>query len=119
LGLTVTVTSLLLGAGIIGLALDFAFQYMAENVFGLVKTINLRNTLVETFFGQIDVIPNKILFRNARTNYTTTGCRRIEVPVGISYEDDQEKAAGLIEKSINTCDFVIKKKKLPYLLRSL
>jgi small conductance mechanosensitive channel len=91
----------------------------SENVFGLVKTINLRNTLVETFFGQIDVIPNKILFRNARTNYTTTGCRRIEVHVGISYEDDQEKAAGLIEKSINTCDFVIKKKKLPYLLRSL
>jgi small conductance mechanosensitive channel len=132
LGLTGTVTSLLAGAGIIGLALGFAFQDMAENliagiamgirkpfqigdvveaadVFGTVKTINLRNTLVETFFGQIEVIPNKILFRNVLTNYSTTGVRRIEVPVGISYVDDPEKAAGVIEEAINACDFVIKK----------
>jgi small-conductance mechanosensitive channel len=132
LGLTGTVTSLLAGAGIIGLALGFAFQDMAENliagiamgirkpfqigdvveagdVFGTVKTINLRNTLVETFFGQIEVIPNKILFRNVLTNYTVTGVRRIEVPVGISYADDPEKAAEAIEEAINACDFVIKK----------
>lgn len=132
LGLTGTVTSLLAGAGIIGLALGFAFQDMAENliagiamgirkpfqigdvveagdVFGTVKTINLRNTLVETFFGQIEVIPNKILFRNVLTNYTVTGIRRIEVPVGISYADDPEKAAEAIEEAINACDFVIKK----------
>jgi small-conductance mechanosensitive channel len=132
LGLTGTVTSLLAGAGIIGLALGFAFQDMAENliagiamgirkpfqigdvveagdVFGTVKTINLRNTLVETFFGQIEVIPNKILFRNVLTNYTVTGVRRIVVPVGISYADDPEKAAGVIEEAINACDFVIKK----------
>lgn len=132
LGLTGTVTSLLAGAGIIGLALGFAFQDMAENliagiamgirkpfqigdvveagdVFGTVKTINLRNTLVETFFGQIEVIPNKILFRNVLTNYTVTGVRRIEVPVGISYADDPQKAAEAIEEAINACDFVIKK----------
>jgi len=132
LGLTGTVTSLLAGAGIIGLALGFAFQDMAENliagiamgirkpfqigdvveagdVFGTVKTINLRNTLVETFFGQIEVIPNKILFRNVLTNYTVTGVRRIEVPVGISYADDPKKAAEAIEEAINACDFVIKK----------
>ena len=85
LGLSGTVTSLLAGAGIIGLAIGFAFQDMTENliagiamgirkpfqigdvieadkVFGTVQTINLRNTLVETFFGQLEVIPNKILF---------------------------------------------------------
>ncbi|MGB3725638.1 MAG: mechanosensitive ion channel domain-containing protein, partial [Glaciecola sp.] len=72
MGLTGTVTSLLAGAGIIGLAIGFAFQDMTENliagiamgirkpfqigdvieaddVFGTVKAINLRNTLVETF----------------------------------------------------------------------
>ncbi|GAA0854443.1 mechanosensitive ion channel family protein [Aliiglaciecola litoralis] len=131
LGLTGTVTSLLAGAGIIGLALGFAFQDMAENliagiamgirkpfqigdvveaddVFGTVRTINLRNTLVETFFGQIEVVPNKILFRNILTNYSTTGVRRIEVPVGISYADDPEKAAEVIVEAINACDFVIK-----------
>ncbi|GAA6182925.1 MULTISPECIES: mechanosensitive ion channel family protein [Alteromonadaceae] len=132
LGLTGTVTSLLAGAGIVGLALGFAFQDMAENliagiamgirkpfqigdvieadkVFGTVQTINLRNTLVETFFGQIEVIPNKILFRNILTNYSATGRRRIEVPVGISYADDPEQAVKAIVEVINQCDFVINK----------
>lgn len=132
LGLTGAVTSLLAGAGIIGLAIGFAFQDMTENliagiamgvrkpfqigdvveadkVFGTVQTINLRNTLVETFHGQLEVIPNKILFRNILTNYSTTGFRRVEIPVGISYADDPERAAEVIVEHINQYDFVIKK----------
>jgi len=131
-GLKGTVTSLLAGAGIIGLAIGFAFQDMTENliagivmgirkpfkigdiveadgVFGTIKTINLRNTLVETFFGQLEIIPNKILFRNILTNYTVIGERRIEVPVSISYADDPDQAAKLLVKALNQCDFVIKK----------
>lgn len=129
LGLTGTVTSLLAGAGIIGLAIGFAFQDMTENliagiamgirkpfeigdvieaddVFGTVKSINLRNTLVETFFGQIEIIPNKILFRNIITNYTTTGQRRIEIPVGISYADDVMNASDVIKDCLSKEDFV-------------
>ncbi|MEH6596554.1 MAG: mechanosensitive ion channel family protein [Colwellia polaris] len=131
LGLQGTVTSLLAGAGIIGLAIGFAFQDMTENliagiamgirkpfqigdiveteeIFGTVKTINLRNTLVETFFGQLEVVPNKIMFRNVLTNYSINGIRRIEVPVGISYADDPEVAAEVIVETLNKCDFVIK-----------
>lgn len=131
-GLKGTVTSLLAGAGIVGLAIGFAFQDMTENliagiamgirkpfrigdvieadgVFGTVQTINLRNTLVETFFGQLEVIPNKILFRNILTNYSIMGYRRLEVPVSISYADDPEHAAKVIVDALKPCDFVIKK----------
>jgi len=131
LGLTGTVTSLLAGAGIVGLAIGFAFQDMTENliagiamgirkpfqigdvieaddVFGTVKSINLRNTLVETFFGQIEVIPNKILFRNIVTNYSMLGKRRIEVPVGISYADDVMNASDVIKQALDGQDFVKK-----------
>ena len=131
-GLKGTVTSLLAGAGIVGLAIGFAFQDMTENfiagvamgirkpfeigdvieaegVFGNVKEINLRNTLVETFYGQLEVIPNKILFRNILTNYSYLGYRRIEVPVGISYADDIEEAAKVITDAMNEKDYVIKK----------
>lgn len=130
-GLKGTVTSLLAGAGIVGLAIGFAFQDMTENliagiamgirkpfktgdviktddVFGTVKSINLRNTLVENFYGQLNLVPNKILFRNVLRNYSTLGVRRIEVPVGISYGDDPEHAAEVIVKKINEFDFVIK-----------
>ena len=132
LGLQGTLTSLLAGAGIIGLAIGFAFQDMTENliagiamgirkpfqigdiieaddIFGTVKTINLRNTLVETFFGQLQVIPNKILFRNVLKNFTVNGIRRVEIPVGISYADDPEVAASTIVEELNQCDFIIKK----------
>ena len=131
LGLQGTVTSLLAGAGIIGLAIGFAFQDMtenliagiamgirkpfqigdiikADNIFGTVKTINLRNTLVETFFGQLEIIPNKILFRNVLTNFSTNGIRRIEIPVGISYADDPDVAAEVIVKALAECNFIIK-----------
>ena len=131
MGLKGTVTSLLAGAGIVGLAIGFAFQDMTENliagiamgirkpfrtadviktddVFGTVRSINLRNTLVENFYGQLILVPNKILFRNVLRNYSTLGVRRIEVPVGISYGDDPEKAAEVIVKKINEFDFVIK-----------
>lgn len=132
IGLKGTVTSLLAGAGIIGLAIGFAFQDMTENliagiamgirkpfragdiiesegVFGTVKNINLRNTIVETFYGQMEIVPNKVLFRQVLTNYSIYGERRLEVPVGISYADDPEEATKVITEAINQCDFVIKK----------
>lgn len=131
IGLKGTVTSLLAGAGIVGLAIGFAFQDMTENliagiamgirkpfktgdviktddVFGNVRSINLRNTLIENFYGQLILVPNKILFRNVLRNYSTLGVRRIEVPVGISYGDEPELAAEVIVKKINEFDFVIK-----------
>jgi small-conductance mechanosensitive channel len=127
-----TVTSLLAGAGIVGLAIGFAFQDMTENlisgitmsikkpfkigdiieaegVFGNVKAIKLRNTLVETFSGQLKIIPNKILFRNILTNYSSTHKRRIELDVGISYADDPQQASDLIVNALNNCNFVIDK----------
>ncbi len=132
IGLRGTVTSLLAGAGIVGLAIGFAFQDITENliagiamgvrkpfqigdvieaegVFGNIEAINLRNTHVMTFFGQREIIPNKILFRNILTNYSVNGHRRIEVPVGISYADDPQQAAEVLTEAVNEFDFVIRK----------
>ena len=131
LGLKGTVTSLLAGAGIVGLAIGFAFQDMTENliagvamgirkpfrpgdvieadgVFGTVDTINLRNTLLTSFYGQRLIVPNKMLFQNKLTNFSALGVRRIEVPVGISYADDPDKAREVLVEALNQCDFVIR-----------
>lgn len=131
-GLQGTVTSLLAGAGIVGLAIGFAFQDITENfiagiamgirkpfqigdvieaegVFGNVEAINLRNTLVTTFHGQREIIPNKILFRNVMTNYSALGVRRIEIPVGISYADDPARTRDILKETLNKKDYVINK----------
>ncbi|WP_020403987.1 mechanosensitive ion channel family protein [Gracilimonas tropica] len=115
LNLDGAVTSLLAGAGIIGLALGFAFQDIASNFisgvllsvrhpfgigdiidtngyFGTVEKLNLRNTVIRTPQGQIVYVPNKSVYENPFTNFTKTGMRRIDLSCGVSYGDDLEKA---------------------------
>lgn len=110
-----TVTSLLAGAGIIGLALAFAFQDAAENLvsgvtisirqpfavgdfietnghMGTVEDITLRTTALRRIGGQLLLIPNASVFRNPLINYSNLADRRIDVEIGISYADDLEKA---------------------------
>ena len=123
-----TVTSLLAGAGILGLAFGFAFQDIASNFMsgvliafrkpykindvieidghlGTVKKINLRTTSIENFSGQEVILPNKNMFTSTLTNYCTTGARRLEIRVGVSYSDDLENvekiARGVLEKVEN------------------
>ncbi len=125
-----TVTSLLAGAGIIGLALGFAFQDISANFIsgiliafrkpiqvddiievkgytGIVEKIDLRVTVIRTFQGLHVIIPNKEVFQNAVTNYTKTYNRRIDLEVGISYAEDLEKVKDVTIEAVS---------KLPYLL---
>lgn len=111
LGLQKTVASLLAGAGIIGLALGFAFQDIAANFmagiylsvrrpfrrgqlvetqdyFGTVHEVNLRWTEIYTQQGQLVLIPNKHVFENPIMNYSALGRRRIDLKVGVSYGED-------------------------------
>lgn len=109
------VTSLLAGLGILGLALGFAFQDIAENFiagilmtvrrpftdgdlietngfFGRVEDIDLRATHVRTPQGQLVRIPNGSVYGNALTNYTDSKKRRMDLACGVSYGDDLEKS---------------------------
>lgn len=124
LGMQKTVTSFLAGAGIIGLALGFAFQDLGANLisgiymsirhvfhtgdlirtndyFGNVTKIDLRSTTLETLTGQEVIIPNKKVFENPIENYTALGRRRVDLTVGVSYASDLEKAQKLALESVN------------------
>jgi small conductance mechanosensitive channel len=112
-GLDKTVTSLLAGVGILGLAFGIAFQDIAANFFagifislrhpyevgeliesngylGVVTDIRLRVTIVRLFTGQTVRIPNREVLTNPIVNYTETGERRVDVAVGVSYGSDLE-----------------------------
>ena len=114
LGLQKTVASLLAGAGILGLALGFAFQDIAANLmagiylsvehpfrrghliktkdwFGVVQDVSLRWTEILTPQGQLVMIPNKQVFENPIMNYTIRGQRRVDLTIGVSYGDDLEQ----------------------------
>ncbi|HET7898592.1 MAG TPA: mechanosensitive ion channel family protein, partial [Flavisolibacter sp.] len=107
-------TSLLAGAGIVGIALAFAFQDIASNFMsgmllivrkplrvgdvvkvkeymGKVQNITLRDTVVMTFQGQMVIIPNKDVLQNPIENFSLLGKRRMDLTVGVSYGEDLEK----------------------------
>lgn len=127
LNLDGAVTSLLAGAGILGLALGFAFQDIASNFisgvllsirhpfgigdiietndyFGTVQKLNLRNTIIRTPQGQIIFMPNKSVYENPLINFTKTGVRRIDLECGVSYGDDLEKARKVAIEAIEGLD---------------
>lgn len=108
------VTTALAGAGIVGLALAFAFQDIAANFIsgifisfrkpfragdvvkisdymGKVAEVNLRDTVLSTFGGQTVIIPNKDVFQNPIENYSLLHKRRFDLEVGVSYGEDLEK----------------------------
>lgn len=124
-----TVTSILAGAGILGLAIGFAFQDIAANFLsgilmafrkplrvkdlvetngfmGTVQHISIRTTVLSTFQGQEVMIPNKDVFNSPITNYTKTGKRRVDLPVGVSYGDDLSKVRKLVTETISGLDGV-------------
>jgi len=126
-----TITSLLAGAGILGLAMGFAFQDIAANFIsgilmafrqpikvgdiietndymGKVDKINLRVTVLRTFQGLNVLIPNRDVFQKPLTNYTKTNDRRIDLELGVSYADDLEKVKTLAEKTIGDLPFLLK-----------
>lgn len=127
LNLDGTVTSLLAGAGIIGLALGFAFQDIAANFisgtllsirhpfgigdiiksndyYGTVQKLNLRNTIIKTPQGQIVYIPNKVVYENPFTNYTKNYERRIDLSCGVSYGDNLEKVKKVATEAIESLE---------------
>jgi small conductance mechanosensitive channel len=124
LNLSGTVTSILAGLGIIGLALGFAFQDTAANfmsgiyitfkqpfavgdvietkngTIGNVTDINLRVTKVQTFDGPIVYVPNRFLFEEDFTNLTEAGKRRLRVECGVSYGDDLDKVEKVVLEAL-------------------
>ncbi|MCW3113715.1 MAG: hypothetical protein JWR18_2111 [Segetibacter sp.] len=131
------VTSLLAGAGIAGIALAFAFQDIAANfmagillsirrplvigdlvkskdIMGKVITINMRDTIIQTFQGQMVIVPNKEIFQNSLENFTRSGKRRIDLTVGISYGDDLEKVKQVTLQAVKNVS-VIDREQLPRL----
>jgi small conductance mechanosensitive channel len=120
-----TVTSLLAGVGVVGLALGFAFQDIAANFMsgfmmavrrpfdvgdlvevagkrGRIQHIALRASEIQTLDGLSILIPNREIFQNPITNYTSTPNRRMELSVGTAYGDDLEKVRSVVIEAVQS-----------------
>ncbi|MCI5059986.1 MAG: mechanosensitive ion channel [Alphaproteobacteria bacterium] len=117
----IDLTTLTIFSGALGIGLGFGLQKIASNfisglillmeksveqddlielsdgTFGTVKKARARYTLIETFDSREILVPNEDLITNRVVNWTLTNTKgRIEIPVGVSYDSDIEKAQQLI-----------------------
>ncbi len=128
-----TVTSLLAGVGVIGLALSFAFQDIAANfvsgviiairrpfregdiveIAGVMGTLigsNMRVSIIQTFQGQEVYVPNKNVLQGNIINYSVNRERRIDLPVGISYGEDLNQVKEATIQAVQQVDGVLKQR---------
>lgn len=118
-----TITSLLAGAGILGLAFSLAFQDTVANfvgsvfiltrkpfvignviesneIFGRVEKISMSATFVSVPEGQLVVIPNKKVMENVIRNYSFYGKRRVDIELRVELWEDVEKVMGIVRKTV-------------------
>ncbi|MEM9457782.1 MAG: mechanosensitive ion channel family protein [Myxococcota bacterium] len=124
------VTSLLAGIGVIGLALGFAFQDIAANLIsgvmlvlkkpfvagdvieydrqsGKVLRVDLRDTRIQRFTGEIVIVPNRRLLEQELVNVSTAGSRRIDLAVGVCYDADLEQAQAAACRAVESLEHVL------------
>ena len=68
----------------------------AEGLAGTVDEIGLFTTHMRTYDGIYVEVPNSQLWNRAIHNYSRVEARRLDIVVGISYEDDIDKAQGAL-----------------------
>ena len=130
LNLGKALTSLLAGAGVVGLAIGLALQGTLANTFaglilsfrkkiqighwvettgysGEVMDINLKDFTLKEADNNIVIIPNKTILDNPLKNYSLTTKMRVFIECGVGYESDLEKVEQLTKEVIaNTFDQV-------------
>jgi len=129
LGLEKTVASLVAGAGVLALAIGFAFQDLTANFIsgafiaiqrpikvgdiietngfnGRVKSIGLRSVKLDNFAGQQVELPSKDIFQKPIVNFTYSGERRVSLDCGVSYNDDLAFVENLTLNTIKNFDFL-------------
>lgn len=125
-----TVTSLLAGAGILGLAFSLAFQDLASNFiagvviathhpirlgdlvetagqYGTIERINLRTTEIRSLQGVQTIVPNKEIFQNVLINYTRNGTRRVDLVSRVRLDADLQHVEHLVTEAVRDVDGVL------------
>ena len=115
--------------GLIGLGVSFAMKDIISNFFsgvllmvtrpfevgdqiksqghqGVVEDVKIRATEIKTFDGKMVIIPNSKLYNDVVVNNTGYNKRRLEVVVGVGYDDDIDLARDKALQALKDADSV-------------
>ncbi len=74
---------------------------------GRVEDISMMSTKIRTWDGVLVRIPNEKLMNSDISNYSKSVARRIDIPIGISYKSDIEKAREVLRKMLEEHPLVL------------
>ena len=80
----------------------------AQGFAGVIKEIQIFNTIMKTGDNKTIIIPNAPLSGGAMVNYSTEPQRRVDMTFGIGYGDDIDKAKATIQKLIDADSRILK-----------
>ncbi|MBO3098122.1 mechanosensitive ion channel family protein [Gelidibacter pelagius] len=123
LNLSQTLTSLITGAGVLGLVIGLALQGTLSNIIsgivisfrekiqignwietngftGEIIDINLKNLTLKESDNNVVMIPNKLILDNPMKNYSLTSYIRVDLSCGVGYESDLEFVEKLTKETL-------------------
>ena len=128
----ISLTSLAVLGGAIGVGLGFGLQKIASNFIsgvilllegqatvgdyveldggeaGTIVKMTARAAILETFDGRWIVVPNEDFITTRVVNYSDSGsANRYEAPFSVSYDTDINEVPEIIEKAVSKLDFVL------------
>ena len=68
----------------------------AGGVSGTVHTIGIFNTIIYTPDNRVITVPNSLIYGSSITNYSAQTTRRIDLVIGVSYDDNIAKARDIM-----------------------
>ncbi len=75
---------------------------------GKIQKVGISNTTLLTNDNKKVIIPNSEVWGNSITNYTAMDTRRIDLTIGIGYDDDIDKAMKVASKILSSHEKVLK-----------
>jgi small conductance mechanosensitive channel len=79
----------------------------AAGVAGTVNSIAIFNTVIKTPDNRVITVPNSLIYGDAITNFSAENTRRIDLVIGIGYDDDVQRAKALIQGVLSNEDRVL------------
>ena len=74
---------------------------------GVVVDVQILTTILKTGDNKQIIVPNSQIMGGIITNYSANETRRVDMVVGVSYEDDLDKVRGTIEELIAADDRIL------------
>jgi small conductance mechanosensitive channel len=80
----------------------------AAGISGAVEQVQILTTILRTGDNKQIIVPNSQIMDSIITNYSANDTRRVDLTIGVSYEDDLDKVRETIQALVDADDRILK-----------